>query len=56
MVAVLQEANSDVLSLGRKYRVKHYDEYMKMNWVTEYPNVKIIPKNQSQYYTNRIIS
>ncbi|MGQ9021954.1 Ger(x)C family spore germination protein [Bacillus sp. 18-5] len=44
VVASLQEANSDVLSLGRKYRVRHYDEYMKMNWVTAYPKVKIIPK------------
>ncbi|AVM25658.1 Ger(x)C family spore germination protein [Bacillus pumilus] len=44
VVASLQEANSDVLSLGRKYRVRHYDEYMKMNWVTDYPKVKIIPK------------
>ncbi|MBR0620568.1 Ger(x)C family spore germination protein [Bacillus pumilus] len=44
VVAALQEANSDVLSLGRKYRVRHYDEYMKMNWVTDYPKVKIIPK------------
>ncbi|MER3124170.1 Ger(x)C family spore germination protein [Bacillus pumilus] len=43
IIATLQEANSDVLSLGRKYRVKHYDEYMKMNWVTDYPKVKIIP-------------
>ncbi|WP_282067889.1 Ger(x)C family spore germination protein [Bacillus pumilus] len=44
VIAALQEANSDVLSLGRKYRVRHYDEYMKMNWVTDYPKVKIIPK------------
>lgn len=44
VVAAVQEANSDVLSLGRKYRVRHYDEYMKMNWVTDYPKVKIIPK------------
>ncbi|MEI4789847.1 Ger(x)C family spore germination protein [Bacillus sp. FJAT-53060] len=44
VVAALQEANSDVLSLGRKYRVRHYDEYMKMNWVNDYPKVKIIPK------------
>ena len=56
VVAVLQEANSDVLSLGRKYRVKHYDEYMKMNWVTEYPNVKIIPKIKVNITQTGIIS
>ncbi|MCY9672660.1 Ger(x)C family spore germination protein [Bacillus sp. MM09(2025)] len=56
VVSVLQEANSDVLSLGRKYRVKHYDEYMKMNWVTEYPNVKIIPKVKVNITQTGIIS
>ncbi|MCK6163138.1 Ger(x)C family spore germination protein [Bacillus pumilus] len=44
VISVLQKSNSDVLSLGRKYRVKNYDEYVKMNWKTDYPNVKIIPK------------
>ncbi|MFJ5964361.1 Ger(x)C family spore germination protein [Bacillus sp. NPDC093026] len=44
VIATLQETNSDVLSLGRKYRVRHYDEYMKMNWTKDYQKVKIIPK------------
>ncbi|MCM2989541.1 Ger(x)C family spore germination protein [Bacillus safensis] len=56
VIAALQEANSDVLSLGRKYRVKHYDEYMKMNWVTDYPNVKIIPKVKVNITQTGIIS
>lgn len=56
IVATLQEANSDVLSLGRKYRVRHYDEYMKMNWVTDYPNVKIIPKVKVNITQTGIIS
>ncbi|MBG9816131.1 Ger(x)C family spore germination protein [Bacillus safensis] len=56
VIAALQEANSDVLSLGRKYRVKHYDEYMKMNWVTDYPKVKIIPKIKVNITQTGIIS
>ncbi|TQR25341.1 Ger(x)C family spore germination protein [Bacillus safensis] len=56
IIAALQEANSDVLSLGRKYRVKHYDEYMKMNWVTDYPKVKIIPKIKVNITQTGIIS
>ncbi|MCY7492465.1 Ger(x)C family spore germination protein [Bacillus safensis] len=56
VIAALQEANSDVLSLGRKYRVKHYDEYMKMNWVTDYPKVKIIPKVKVNITQTGIIS
>ncbi|QRF31914.1 Ger(x)C family spore germination protein [Bacillus safensis] len=56
VIAALQEANSDVLSLGRKYRVKHYDEYMKMNWVTDYPKVKIIPKIKVNISQTGIIS
>ncbi|MCY7732455.1 Ger(x)C family spore germination protein [Bacillus safensis] len=56
VIAALQEANSDVLSLGRKYRVRHYDEYMKMNWVTDYPKVKIIPKVKVNITQTGIIS
>lgn len=56
IVAVLQDSNSDVLSLGRKYRVKHYDEYMKMNWMTDYPKVKIIPKIKVNITQTGIIS
>ncbi|MCY7708461.1 Ger(x)C family spore germination protein [Bacillus safensis] len=56
VIATLQEANSDVLSLGRKYRVRHYDEYMKMNWVTDYPKVKIIPKVKVNITQTGIIS
>ncbi|MFP3716427.1 Ger(x)C family spore germination protein [Bacillus safensis] len=56
VIAALQEANSDVLSLGRKYRVKHYDEYIKMNWVTDYPKVKIIPKVKVNITQTGIIS
>ncbi|MFJ5672552.1 Ger(x)C family spore germination protein [Bacillus safensis] len=56
IVAALQEANSDVLSLGRKYRVSHYDEYMKMNWITDYPKVKIIPKIKVNITQTGIIS
>ncbi|MGZ9697790.1 Ger(x)C family spore germination protein [Bacillus safensis] len=56
VIASLQEANSDVLSLGRKYRVRHYDEYMKMNWVTDYPKVKIIPKVKVNITQTGIIS
>ncbi|KML11933.1 spore gernimation protein LC [Bacillus safensis] len=56
VIAALQEANSDVLSLGRKYRVRHYDEYMKMNWVTDYPKVKIIPKIKVNITQTGIIS
>ncbi|MDM5299670.1 Ger(x)C family spore germination protein [Bacillus pumilus] len=44
VISTLQKANSDVLGLGRKYRVKHFEEYQKMNWKTDYPQVKIIPK------------
>lgn len=56
VIAALQEANSDVLSLGRKYRVRHYDEYMKMNWVTDYTKVKIIPKVKVNITQTGIIS
>ncbi|MFS3915098.1 Ger(x)C family spore germination protein [Bacillus australimaris] len=56
VITALQEANSDVLSLGRKYRVRHYDEYMKMNWVTDYPSVKIIPKVKVNITQTGIIS
>ncbi|WHF26659.1 Ger(x)C family spore germination protein [Bacillus altitudinis] len=56
VIAILQQSNSDILSIGRKYRVQHYDEYMKMNWVTDYPKVKIIPKIKVNITQTGIIS
>ncbi|MGE6630290.1 Ger(x)C family spore germination protein [Bacillus sp. NPDC077027] len=56
VISVIQQSNSDVLSLGRKYRVQHYDEYMKMNWVNDYPNVKIIPNIKVNITQTGIIS
>ncbi|MFS0654142.1 Ger(x)C family spore germination protein [Bacillus sp. 179-C3.3 HS] len=56
VIATLQKSNSDVLGLGRKYRVNHFEDYQKMNWKTDYPHIKIIPKVKVDITQTGIIS
>ncbi|TFB21120.1 Ger(x)C family spore germination protein [Filobacillus milosensis] len=43
IIKKLQEANSDILSLGRKAQAYHYNEWKQMNWEKDYKNLEIIP-------------
>ncbi|MBH0228624.1 Ger(x)C family spore germination protein [Halobacillus yeomjeoni] len=44
IIEQLQEANSDVFSLGRRTHAYHPDFYKKVDWAEYFPTMKITPK------------
>ncbi|SFG27397.1 germination protein, Ger(x)C family [Halobacillus alkaliphilus] len=43
IIAVIQEANSDVFQVGRNVQSYHPDYWKKVNWEEEFPNITIKP-------------
>ncbi|WP_255437604.1 Ger(x)C family spore germination protein [Thalassobacillus sp. CUG 92003] len=44
IISRLQEANSDVFSIGRRIQAYHYKEWKKMDWNEEFSQITITPK------------
>lgn len=40
-VEKMQEANSDALGLGERVKAFHHDTWKKIDWIKEYPDIKI---------------
>ncbi|ELK47582.1 Ger(x)C family spore germination protein [Bacillus sp. SB49] len=43
IISTIQEANSDVLGIGRRVRAYHNKDWKKLNWEEEYPKITIEP-------------
>ncbi|WP_163100319.1 Ger(x)C family spore germination protein [Peribacillus alkalitolerans] len=48
VIDIIQEANSDVLGIGRDISTKYPDLWKEMNWNEEYQKIKIEPKIKAE--------
>lgn len=56
VIKKIQEANSDVLSIGRKVHAYHPDIYKKLDWNEAYPEITITPKVEVDIFQHGVIN
>lgn len=56
IIALMQEANSDIWGIGRQVKAYHPDVYKNLDWAETFPNIEITPKVKVNIMQHGIIN